>query len=100
MKIDGEIAEEELKHITAMIKVMEFGNDLSMQLLDKLETMEQNSVDFDLLKENDETISVLIDMVALAKADKKLHKLETVYIRQAGKKLGVREDEIDELLSS
>lgn len=98
MKIHGKIAEDKMNQIRTMIKTMNLSEDLNLQLLDKLGTMEQNSVDFDLLKENDETISVLLDMITLAKVDKKLHNLEKVYIRKAGKKLGISDKEIEGVL--
>ena len=98
MKIDGEIAEEEVHQITTMIEALDFSEDLTFRLLNMLGTMEQSSVDFDLLKENNESISILMDMHTLAYADNNLHKLEKVYIQQVGKKLGVSDEEIDELL--
>ncbi|MDA3812569.1 MAG: TerB family tellurite resistance protein [Spirochaetaceae bacterium] len=99
LKVSGDIAEVEVKQITSMIKSMDFSEDLAQQLLSKLKILEPDSVDFDLLKEHDETLSILIDMVALAKADKKLHKLEIVYIKEVGKKLGLSEVEIKGILN-
>jgi uncharacterized tellurite resistance protein B-like protein len=98
MKIHGEIAEEAKKQITTMIQSMDFSEDLNAQLLSRLDSEEQESVDFDLLKENGETISVLTDMHAMAYADKTQHKLEKIYMRHVGKKLGIPEEVIDELL--
>ncbi len=98
MKIDGGIATEEITQITTMIKAMDFTKELSSQLLNMLGTMEQSSVDFDLLRENNESIPMLMDMHTLAYADNELHNLEKKFIRETRKKLGISVEEIDDLL--
>lgn len=100
MKIDGKNTEKEIKHISTIIESVNISDELTFELLEMLQTDVKGKVDFSLLQQNDESLSILIDMVSLAKVDDEFHNFERVYIKQAGKSLGFSDDEIEEVISA
>ena len=59
---------------------MDLSEDFTVELLDMINSSKKGKVDF----------SILIDMIALAKADNDFHAIEKVYIKQVGRNLKFR----------
>ncbi|MDA3941486.1 MAG: TerB family tellurite resistance protein [Spirochaetia bacterium] len=99
MKIDNNVAPEEVDHISKIIMGMDLSEDVTEELLGMINSSEKGKVDFTVLVDNDEAMSILIDMVALAKADNDFHALEKVYIKQVGRNLNFPDEDIIDILN-
>lgn len=98
MKIDKKVTPEEVDQITHIIVGMGLKEDLTVELLDMINSTEKSKVDFSVLIDNDEAMSILIDMVVLAKADNDFHALEKAYIKQVGRSLIFLDEDINDIL--
>ena len=98
MKVDEVIDEKEISYIVKIIENMDLSENMAFELLKIVQSPEKGQVNFDLLKDGDEAISVLIDMIALAKVDGAIHTYEQAYIKQVGKNLGFSESEIADMI--
>jgi uncharacterized tellurite resistance protein B-like protein len=99
MKIDGVIDKKEVSYIVKIIENMDITEKTTSELLKIVHSPDKGEVDFELLKEYDEAISILIDMIALSKVDGNLHDFEQAYIIEVGGIFGFSEDEIVEMIN-
>jgi hypothetical protein len=97
MKIDGKVLDEEISFLAPMIE----NSDLSAQ--DKLALTEyltnaDKSLDGieKIAKSPGDSISLMSDMISLARVDGQLHITEKLYIKQIAKLLNLSDSEIEE----
>ncbi len=96
--IDGEAHKQESLYIQEIMTNYSIPNDDKSQIVDYLEKCQQCEVDYKLLASNrDEALAVLVDMIALSSRDGVVKPKEAVFIRKTGEKLGIKEDEIEDL---
>ncbi len=100
MKVDKKIKPEERGYIQLLIENSELDDEVKIELANLVDVEAKTQVDFTpLAKEPDEVIGLLIDLIALAKRDGEFHLAEKIYIKQAGKLLGLSESDIDEAMA-
>lgn len=99
MKIDGVKHDLELKHIKAIINESDLSDLTKVNLLTNLISEELIAVNYDIFKENNEdALSLIIDLIALSRKDGVVHIAEEHYIRQIAEKIGFPSDELNRLM--
>ncbi len=99
-KIDSEISPEEVEYIHKCIENSGFNPETQHELLSHLHSHNKPNIDFGHFQRNTyEGVSLMLDLVALAKCNGKLHVAERIYIKRVGKELGIAEADINELLA-
>ncbi|RZI85144.1 MAG: TerB family tellurite resistance protein [Rubrivivax sp.] len=101
MSIDGKIEDSELEFVSAMIEGAQISSldkiDLTSNMLSGNRAVEGIEA---IARSPDDSISLLSDLTALAKADGKFHITEKLYIKQIGKLLNFSESDIEEVFNS
>lgn len=101
MKIDGQSDEEELNFLASMIEESDLTTDEKISLISNLSSQETRLEGIEIIATSpSESISLMADMIALSKADGKIHITEKLYIKQIGKMLGFSDSDIDEMISA
>ncbi len=99
IKIDGQIADEELEFIKPLIDDLDVLKAEKLHLLNLISSKDKVVYNIDVFKNNpSESIQLMIDLVALAKRDNDFHPTEKFLIKQIGKQLEFSETDIAELL--
>ncbi|WP_122863440.1 TerB family tellurite resistance protein [Campylobacter showae] len=101
MKIDGKIEDSEMAHLQDFIESAPLSNQDQMQLIEQLGSKEKVIVDYSVFKENfDESLALVIDMIALANVDGNFHVTERMFIKNVAKTIGFDENDLNELLEN
>lgn len=101
MKVDKKIKPEERGYIQLLIENAELDDETKIELASRMDVEAKTQVDFALFaKEPDEVIGLLMDLIGLAKRDGEFHLAEKIYIKQAGKLMGLFESDIDEAMAT
>ena len=101
IKIDNNINSSEIKFIEDFMDKIEFDIDDKMDLIQQLNNQNKISVDYNILKNNNEEILyLLIDLVALAKIDNEFHITEKLFIKEIAKILEFNQEELQLLIES
>ena len=101
IKIDNNINSSEIKFIEDFMDKIEFDIDDKMDLIQQLNNQNKISVDYNILKNNNEEILyLLIDLVALAKIDNEFHITEKLFIKEIAKILEFNQEELQLLMES
>jgi uncharacterized tellurite resistance protein B-like protein len=96
MKVDKKITTEERNHIETLIEHSEIDTEAKIDLANLMDIAGKIPVDFSLFgKEPDEAVGLLFDLIGLAKRDGEFHLSEKIYIKQAGKLMGISEIDIE-----
>jgi len=96
MKIDKKITAEEQSYIDTLIQNEEIDSESRVELENLMTITGKIPVDFSLFaKEPDEAVGLLFDLIGLAKRDGEFHLSEQVFIKQAGKLMGISENDIE-----
>ena len=96
MKVDKKITTEERSHMETLIEHAEIDTEAKIELANLMDFAGKIPVDFNLFgKELDEAVGLLFDLIGLAKRDGEFHISEKIYIKQAGKLMGISENEIE-----
>lgn len=83
-----------------LIANSELDDETKIDLANLVDTEAKTQVDFALFaKELDEQIGFLMDLVGLAKRDGEFHLAEKIYIKQAGKLMGLSEGDIEQAMA-
>ena len=100
MKIDKNIHEKEVGYINELIANSDFSSETKRDLESKINKKGKIEVDYSIFKDKpDESIGLMIDLVALAKRDGEFHISEKLLINQIGKQIGFDKNEINELIN-
>lgn len=100
MKVDKKVRPEESGYLQTLIENSELDDETKIELATWVDVETRTQVDFALFaKEPDEVIGLLIDLVGLAKRDGEFHLAEKIYIKQAGKLMGLSESDIEEAMA-
>lgn len=99
MKVDGEIEESEQGFIQQILEGLDCSQGDRSKLLEYMSGSKKFDIDYQLIADSpDDAISLMVDMVTLAKRDEKFHVAEKLYIKRVGKMLNFANDEIQELM--
>lgn len=100
MKVDGNIADKELEYLEPLIANVNLESKVIEALRSKLRSPDKATVDYSLFKKSpEESLGLMMDLIALAKRDCEFHPTEKIYIKQIGKQLGYADDDIAEMLA-
>jgi uncharacterized tellurite resistance protein B-like protein len=100
MKIDGNIDEKEVKHIQNFIEKSNLSNEDEIQLIEQLGRSDKIKVDYSVFKDNQEdSLYLLIDLIALSKVDKNFHVTEKMFIKNVAKIIDFNEEDLAELIN-
>lgn len=101
IKIDNNIDSSEIKFIEDFMDKIELDIDDKMDLIQQLNSQNKISVDYNILKNNNEEILyLLIDLVSLAKIDNEFHITEKLFIKEIAKILEFNQEELQLLMES
>lgn len=101
MKIDGKIEDSEMAYLQDFIENAPLSNQDQMQLIEQLSSKEKTTVDYSVFKENfDESLTLVVDMIALANIDGNFHVTERMFIKNVAKTIGFDESDLNELLGN
>lgn len=101
IKIDNNIDSSEIKFIEDFMDKIELDIDDKMDLIQQLNNQNKISVDYNILKNNNEEILyLLIDLVTLAKIDNEFHITEKLFIKEIAKILEFNQEELQLLMES
>ncbi len=101
MKVDKKIKLEERGYIELLIENSDLEDETKIELANLMDVEGKPHVDFALFaKEPDEMIGLLMDLIGLAKRDGEFHLAEKIYIKQAGKLMGLSGSDIDEAMAT
>jgi uncharacterized tellurite resistance protein B-like protein/uncharacterized protein (DUF697 family) len=101
MKVDKKIKPEERGYIQLLIENSDLDEETKIELANLMDVEAKTHVDFaPFVKEPDEVIGLLIDLIGLAKRDGEFHLAEKIYIKQAGKLMGISGSDIDEAMTT
>ena len=101
MKIDGKIDDSEVVHLQNLIENSLLSNEDQMQLIEQIGSKEKVAVDYSVFKENfDESLALVLDMIALANIDGNFHVTEKMFIKNVAKMIGFDENDLNELLEN
>lgn len=99
MKIDGQIKAEEIEFVKPFIESLNFPYEEKQAILNMTTNTDKVNFNLDAIKNDpSESITLLIDLIALAKRDNEFHVTEKMFIRQIGKQLNFTDDEINEMM--
>lgn len=100
MKVDKKMTTEERSYIETLIEHAEIDTEAKIELANLMDVAGKIPVAFNLFgKELDEATGLLFDLIGLAKRDGEFHISEKIYIKQAGKLMGISENDIEEAMA-
>jgi uncharacterized membrane protein YebE (DUF533 family) len=101
MKADKKIKPEERDYVELLIENSDLDDETKIELANLMDVEAKTHVDFaPFAKEPNEVIGLLIDLIGLAKRDGEFHLAEKIYIKQAGKLMGLFGSDIDEAMAT
>jgi uncharacterized tellurite resistance protein B-like protein len=101
MCVDGAVKEEEKDFIRTIINDSSLDEEGKLGLIEQVHRGAKTKVDYSLVsKIPDEAISLMVDLVGLAKRDGEFHMTEKLFIKQVGKLLDFSANEIEEVLTA
>ncbi|KKJ00090.1 TerB family tellurite resistance protein [Prochlorothrix hollandica] len=100
IRADGVIEEEERIFFKNMLQNASLSKDEISQIRESLQSKSKLPVDFKVLaKHPDEVVSLMVDLVSVAKRDGNFHITEKMYIKQVGQALNLDAADVEEMMS-
>ena len=100
MKVDKKIKLEERGYIELLIENSDLDDETKIELVNSMDVEAKTHIDFaPFANEPDEMIGLLMDLIGLAKRDGEFHLAEKIYIKQAGKLMGLSGGDIEEAMA-
>lgn len=101
MKVDKKVEDEELELIDEMITNAELNGDVEVALRDLIDSSQTIKVDYSIFENDaDAALSLIMDIIGIAKRDGNVHISEKMYIKRVGKQLSFDAADIDEMLEA
>ncbi|MBN2404803.1 MAG: TerB family tellurite resistance protein [Coriobacteriia bacterium] len=101
MRVDGTVRAEELDYVHAMIDSACLTQDQRDELTRALQTGAKFTVDYAAFASSpDDSIGLLVDLVALARRDGTFHVTEMMFVKRVGELLGFPQADIDEVMAA
>ncbi|MDD2697928.1 MAG: TerB family tellurite resistance protein [Arcobacteraceae bacterium] len=96
LQIDGTIDQKEIDFVTSFINKTDLSESDKNDLIKQIETKTVKEIDYTVFKNNQtEAMYLIIDLVALAKADGVFHEAEKVYVKELGTMFNIKDDVIN-----
>lgn len=100
IRIDGKIDDAEVKFIEDFINKTNLASEDKLELISRLGNGEKIKIDYTPFQnDKEEGLLLLVDLVALANADKQFHITEKMFIKEIAKIIGFCEDDVNVLLN-
>ena len=100
IRADGTIEAEEKAFLKNMLQDLPLSKDEMSEIREGLQSKSRLPVDFQILaKHPDETIGLMVDLIAVAKRDGDFHINEKMYIKQVGQALNFDAADVEEMMS-
>ena len=100
MKIDGKTGDEELSYLSPLIENSDLPIEDKINLTACLTNSDRSFEGVELIAASpSDSISLMADMIALAKVDNQLHITEKMYIKQIGKLINLSESDVNEFVA-
>ena len=101
IKIDGKIDDKEIELLEELMDKFQLESNDKLELISEINSRNKISIDYNLLKGNSEEILyLLIDLVAIAKADGEVHITEKLFIKEVAKSLDFDQSDLNLLFES
>ena len=101
IKIDGKIDDKEIELLEELMDKFQLESNDKLELISEINSKNKISIDYNLLKGNSEEILyLLIDLVAIAKADGEVHITEKLFIKEVSKSLDFDQNDLILLFES
>ena len=101
IKIDGKIDDKEIELLEELMDKFQLESNDKLELISEINSKNKISIDYNLLKGNSEEILyLLIDLVAIAKADGEVHITEKLFIKEVAKSLDFDLNDLNLLFES
>lgn len=101
IKIDGKIDDREIELLEELMDKFQLESNDKLELISEINSRNKISIDYNLLKGNSEEILyLLIDLVAIAKADGEVHITEKLFIKEVAKSLDFDQSDLNLLFES
>ncbi|MGE4444519.1 MAG: TerB family tellurite resistance protein [Candidatus Altimarinota bacterium] len=101
IKIDGKIDDREIELLEELMDKFQLESNDKLELISEINSKNKISIDYNLLKGNSEEILyLLIDLVAIAKADGEVHITEKLFIKEVAKSLDFDQNDLNLLFES
>ena len=101
IKIDGKIDDKEIELLEELMDKFQLESNDKLELISEINSKNKISIDYNLLKGNSEEILyLLIDLVAIAKADGEVHITEKLFIKEVAKSLDFDQNDLILLFES
>jgi uncharacterized membrane protein YebE (DUF533 family) len=100
LQIDGTIDQKEIDFVTSFINKTDLSESDKNDLIKQIETKTVKEIDYTVFK-NDKTeaMYLLIDLIALAKADGVFHETEQKYVKELGIMFNIKDDVVKMLMA-
>lgn len=100
IRVDGVIEDEEKKFLVNIVEGLALSKDEISKIKEGLRSQSQLSVNFQAIaKHPDQAISLMVDLIAVAKRDGNFHITEKMYIKKVGQALNLDVVDIEEMMS-
>lgn len=101
IKIDGKIDDREIELLEELMDKFQLESNDKLELISEINSKNKISIDYNLLKGNSEEILyLLIDLVAISKADGEVHITEKLFIKEVAKSLDFDQSDLNLLFES
>jgi uncharacterized protein (DUF697 family)/uncharacterized tellurite resistance protein B-like protein len=101
MKIDGKTTEEESIFISPLIENSDVSVEDKINLIECISNADRTLDGINIIAASPiDSISLVTDMIALAKVDNQFHITEKLYIKQIGKLLNFSDSDVNELIDA
>jgi len=100
IKIDGDVADEEMELLENLVNNSDLDDDEKMDIIGKISNTSMIDVDYKILKDKPEqSIKFICDLISLSKIDGQIHPTEKMFIKNVAGQIGIKEEDFLELLS-
>lgn len=100
MNLDGKADDKEVQYIGDFIDKSSIDTNDKMALIEQIHAGKKIAVDYEIFKiSKEDSLFLLIDLIALAKVDGEFHITEKMYIKEIAKMLGFDENDTKELMN-
>ena len=101
IKVDGKIDDREIELLENLMDKFELDSNDKIELISEINSKNKINIDYSILKGNSqEILYLLIDLVAIAKADGEVHITEKLFIKEVAKSLDFDLNDLNLLFES
>lgn len=99
MKADGKIAQQETTYLETLITNAILDADTIARLHEQIAAEGEIPIDYTVFTTSpDDSLGLMVDLIALARRDEELHIVEKMYIKHIGRLLGYADEDISTMI--